>query len=197
MEREPARAQRDVGGGDPVEAAQVPTRFVDEGIEIAPGSLVSRNSSQDSAPCRNRLRRLSCITARNSSARAGSIRYSIVVITGPASGSTGNAVTGAFQLCEGVSSSSAPPSTLYPRVSQSTATPVTAATARLVRTSVSAATCPHNAAPAPAPPISATWNVGRPRARTQFGSASCAAIEIELATVSQAMPATTITGTAT
>ena len=120
------------------------------------GSSVSRNSSQDSTPPRSRLRRVSCITLRNSSMRAGSTRYSMVVSTGPADGATGSRVTGAFHDC-GVRSSSVPPWIEWRRVSHSSAAPVAAAAAMLVRTSVQAATCPHNAAPSPAPPISATW----------------------------------------
>jgi hypothetical protein len=58
---------------------------------------------QDSAPWRRRLRRLSCISVAEAPALAGSIRYSMVTTTRPASG--GRAV-GGVKAREGLRSSS-------------------------------------------------------------------------------------------
>jgi WS/DGAT/MGAT family acyltransferase len=69
------------------------------------GSARSCSSSHDSAPWRRRLRRLSCIRARNSAARAGSMRYSMVTTT--RRGLRRRRQAGALKArCEGLRSSS-------------------------------------------------------------------------------------------
>ena len=98
------------------------------------------------------------MTAWKSPARATSTWYSIITITGPASGS--GSTSGAGTTPEGragLRSSSSPPATLRRRVSSSTSGPAIAAAMMLVGTLVAPATWPQTAAPAALPPISAIW----------------------------------------
>ena len=139
MEREPALAQRHVAGGDAVEAAQVlGPRLVDEVLDVA--ARVGRRRA--AAPRRARpgaagARRLSCITARNSAARAGSMRYSIVTSTGPSSGVDRPRRCGGLpRRASGVRSSSALPSSSKRAPATSSATVPTAAAMHQARVHV-------------------------------------------------------------
>ena len=62
---------------------------------------------QKNAPLRRRISRTSCIAATNSARLSGWIRYSMVTMTGPLSGSGVSASTGAGQSIDGVKSRTA------------------------------------------------------------------------------------------
>ena len=123
------------------------------------------------------------------------MKYSMVIRMRPASGNS--ALAGRLKLVDRLWSSSIMSSRTQRCTIHMPSTPVTAAMARLVRTSVTLATWPQSAAPAALPPMMAIWYIDMPRARTQSGSASWAATLRVLAVEIQATPPRNITSTAT
>ena len=109
---------------------------------------------QPSAPWRMRLRRLSCMRARKASAWVGSIWYSMVTTTRPASGML---TSGRWKALEGLKSSSIWRSRTRRWTSSMQTTPLAAATMRLPRTPTMLATCPQSAAPVAVPPMMDIW----------------------------------------
>ena len=105
-------------------------------------------------------------------------------------------VCGGWAGLTGLKAGSSPPSTVRRRVSSHSKGPTKAAAVTAMRTLNRPAIWPHSSEPPAAPPISATWYTAMPRARTQFGSAICAASVSELAVEIQAMPSTAIAGSA-